>query len=98
MRKNKVLPFQKFQVTSLLIRLFKFYVKYCKRLSKCLHKSWHKTGRNPNYSNIVGMASEKYNRTTKGVKFVFEGSQAPLISSGRGIGSLGHGPSFHFLM
>jgi len=62
-----------------------------------MHKTWYETGHNPNYSNIVGVASEKYNRTTtKEVKFVFEGSQAPLIVSGRGIGSLGHGPSFLF--
>jgi hypothetical protein len=52
---------------------------------RCLHKAWYKTGHNPNYSNIVGVASEKYgNRTTKGVKCLFEGSQAPLISRRRG--------------
>jgi hypothetical protein len=56
------------------------------------------TGHNPSYRNVV-VASEKYNRTTtKEVKFVFEGSQAPMTSSGRGIGSLCHGSSFPFLI
>jgi len=64
-----------------------------------MHKTWYKTGHNPSYRNIVGVASEKYNRTTsKGVKLVFEGSQVPLISSRRGIGSLGHSLSFCFLI